>query len=149
MTQDKTMRKPLPVVDFLKLPDVGDPYLEGSKCKNCGAVFPGARKICAGCGTRNHMETIRLSNRGKLYSYSIVHRSFPGVPVPYISAVVALEGGCALKGCLIDMAPDPAKLAFDMPVKVVFQDARGQKDKDGNSYVSYFFTPEYTKEESK
>ena len=27
-----------------------------------------------------------------------------------------------------------------MPVKVVFRDA-GRKDKDGNSYLSYFFTP--------
>jgi hypothetical protein len=27
-----------------------------------------------------------------------------------------------------------------MPVNVVFRDA-GRKDKDGNSYMSYFFTP--------
>jgi hypothetical protein len=142
MTQDQSLQKPLPVVDFLKIPDVGDPYLEGSKCLNCGALFPGTRKICAACGTRNQMKTLHLSNKGKLHTYSIVHRSFPGVPVPYISAVVNLEGGCALKGCLINMAPDPEKLVFDMPVKVVFQDARGQKDKEGNSYLSYFFSPE-------
>ena len=30
---------------------------------------------------------------------------------------------------------------FDMPVDVVFQDALGRKDKDGNNYLSYFFQP--------
>jgi len=28
-----------------------------------------------------------------------------------------------------------------MPVEVVFKDALGRKDKDGNSYLSYFFQP--------
>ena len=39
------------------------------------------------------------------------------------------------------MEPDPAKIEFDMPVEVVFADALGRKDKDGNSYLSYFFRP--------
>ena len=33
------------------------------------------------------------------------------------------------------------KINFDMPVEVVFDDALGRKDKDGNSYISYFFKP--------
>ena len=37
--------------------------------------------------------------------------------------------------------PDPEKIDFDMPVEVVFDDALGRKDKDGNSYISYFFKP--------
>jgi hypothetical protein len=28
-----------------------------------------------------------------------------------------------------------------MPVEVVFKDALGRKDREGNSYVSYFFQP--------
>jgi uncharacterized OB-fold protein len=83
----------------------------------------------------------RLGNRGKLYSYSIVYRSFPGIDVPYISAIVDLEDGATLKGNLIDIEPDPANLEFDMPVEVVFSDALGRKDKDGNQYLSYFFRP--------
>ena len=31
--------KSLPAVSYLKIPDKGDPYLEGHKCGNCGAVF--------------------------------------------------------------------------------------------------------------
>ena len=29
--------KPLPVVDYLKIPDDGEPYLEGYRCKKCGS----------------------------------------------------------------------------------------------------------------
>ena len=28
-----------------------------------------------------------------------------------------------------------------MPVEVVYKDALGRKDKQGNSYISYFFQP--------
>ena len=86
-------KKPLPVVDFLKLPDGGEPYLEGHQCKTCQAIFIGARENCSKCGARGSMQTKKLSNKGTLYVYSIVHRSFPGVEVPYVSAVVDLEGG--------------------------------------------------------
>ena len=132
---------PFPVVDWLKGADSDDPYLEGHKCGACGAVFLGERDNCSGCGARDQMSAIRLSTSGKLYSYSIVHRSFPGIDVPYISAIVDLEGGGTVKGNLINIEPDPSKLAFDMPVEVVFDDALGRKDKDGNSYLSYFFQP--------
>ena len=87
------------------------------------------------------MEPITLSNKGKLYSYSITFRSFPGIDVPYISAIVDLDGGGTVKGNLIECDPDPDKIEFDMPVEVVFDDALGRKDSDGNSYLSYFFKP--------
>lgn len=141
MTEETTEQKPLPVVDFLKLPDDGDPYLEGCKCNNCGATFPGTRIACAKCGVRNDMETVRLSNTGKLYAYSIIHRSFPGIQVPYVSAVVTLDGGVALKGTMVNIDAEPEKLEFDMPIEVVYLDAQGRKDKEGNSYISYFFQP--------
>lgn len=133
--------KPLPVVDYLKIPDEGEPYLEGHKCQSCGAIFLGERHVCSKCGARNQMKVIELSKHGKLYSYSIVYRSFPGIDVPYVSAVVDLDDGATLKGNLIDVEPDPGKIEFDMPVEVVFGDALGRKDREGNSYLSYFFKP--------
>ncbi|MBK79749.1 MAG: hypothetical protein CMQ43_02360 [Gammaproteobacteria bacterium] len=129
------------MVEYLKIPDAGDPYLEGYKCGNCGATFLGERHVCSKCGARDQMSTVKLSNSGKLYSYSIVHRSFPGIEVPYVSAVVDLDDGVAIKGNLINVEPDPEKIEFDMPVEVVFKDALGRKDKDGNSYLSFFFQP--------
>ena len=132
---------PLPVVDYLKLPEDGDPYLEGHKCSSCNSIFIGERSVCSSCSSRDTMETITLGNKRKLYSYSIVFRAFPGIDVPYISASVDLDDGGTLKGNLIDCDPDPEKIKFDMPVEVIFDDALGRKDAEGNSYISYFFKP--------
>lgn len=133
--------KPLPAVEYLKVPDKGDPYLEGHKCGSCSAVFLGERSVCSKCGARDQMGTVKLPESGKLYAYSIVHRSFPGIEVPYISAIVDLDDGTAIKGNLINCEPDPDKIEFGMPIEVVYGDALGRKDRDGNSYVSYFFQP--------
>ena len=131
----------LPVVEYLKLPEDGDPYLEGHKCGDCNSIFLGVREVCSNCTARGKIKPVKLSNKGKLYSYSITFRSFPGIDVPYISAIVDLEGGGTVKGNLIDCEPDPEKIEFDMPVEVVFDDALGRKDAEGNSYISYFFKP--------
>jgi uncharacterized OB-fold protein len=141
MAEEQAAKRPLPVVEFLKLPEDGDPYLEGHECRSCGAVFLGARDVCSKCGTRGQLEPTRLSNKGHLHVYSIVHRSFPGIEVPYVSAVVDLEGGGTVKGNLIGVDPDPEKIQMGMPVEVVYKDALGRRDKEGNSYVSYFFQP--------
>jgi uncharacterized OB-fold protein len=138
---ETSTKKPLPVVDFLKLPESGDPYLEGHKCQSCGAIFLGERAICSKCGMRNQMKAVRLANTGTLYVYSIVHRSFPGIEVPYVSAIVDLDGGGTVKGNLINVEPNPEKVRLGMPVEVVYKDALGRKDREGNSYLSYFFQP--------
>ncbi len=131
---------PLPVVPFLKIPENGDPYLEGQRCQACGAVFLGERDTCSKCGTQGRLEAFALSNHGELYVYSIVHRSFPGIEVPYVSAIVDLEGGGTVKGNLIHVEPDPEHVQMGMPVEVVYQVA-DRKDADGNEYLAYFFQP--------
>ncbi|HJL62090.1 MAG TPA: Zn-ribbon domain-containing OB-fold protein [Pseudomonadales bacterium] len=141
MSEQAEVTGPLPVVDWLKLPEGDDPYLEGHKCEACGAVYLGERIVCSKCGVRDQISPTKLSNKGKLYAYSIVFRSFPGIEVPYISAIVDLEGGGTVKGNLIGIDPDPEKIEFDMAVDVVYKDALGRKDNDGNSYISYFFQP--------
>jgi hypothetical protein len=141
MSEENTAQGPLPVVPFLKLPEGADPYIEGQKCGACGSIFLGERSVCSKCGERGKLAATKLANQGKLYVYSIVHRSFPGIEVPYISAIVDLDGGGTLKGNLIGVDPDPEKIQFGMPVEVVYKDALGRKDRDGNSYVSYFFQP--------
>jgi uncharacterized OB-fold protein len=87
------------------------------------------------------MQTKRLSKHGTLYAFSIVHRSLPGVAVPYVSAIVDLDGGGCLKGNLVNVELDPAKIPFGLPVEVIFGDALGRKDAQGRSYISYFFQP--------
>jgi len=140
MADESATKGPLPVVEWLKLPESGEPYLEAHKCKACGALFLGERRVCSKCSARDQMEAVRLSTKGTLYSYSIVHRSFPGIETPYVSAIVDLEGGGTVKGNLIGVEPDPEQIEMGMPVEVVFRDA-GRKDREGNSYISYFFQP--------
>ena len=131
---------PLPVVPFLKIPENGDPYLEGQRCKSCSAIFLGERDTCSKCGTQGQLEAFALSNQGELYVYSIVYRSFPGIEVPYISAIVDLDGGGTVKGNLINVEPDPDKVKMGMPIEVVYRVA-DRKDADGNEYLAYFFQP--------
>jgi hypothetical protein len=140
MPSPEPSAKPLPAVPFLKIPDDGEPYLEGCRCDACGETFLGDRQNCGACGTRGKMTTVRLADTGKLYNFTVVHRNFPGVPVPFISAIVDLDGGGTVKGNLIEFPPSPEAIKFDMPVRLVFKDA-GRKDKDGAAYLAYFFTP--------
>ena len=133
--------KPLPVVPFLRIPEGGDPYLEAHVCGRCGSIFLGARSVCSRCGARDRMLVKALSNAGTLYTYSIVCRSFPGINVPYVSAVVDLEGGGTVKGNLIGVEPNPNEIRLGMAVEVVYGDALGRRDGEGTSYLSYFFQP--------
>ncbi len=140
MAEKTSSQKLLPVLPFLKIPEGGEPYLEGHKCRHCGAIFLGERNVCAKCGTRDQMEATTLSNRGKLYVYSIVHRSFPGIETPYVSAIVDLEGGGTVKGNLVHIDPDPEKIRMGMPVEVIYEIAP-RKDQEGNEYLTYYFQP--------
>ena len=140
MAEEAAAPGPLPVVPFLKIPDQGDPYLEGQRCGECRAIFLGERSTCSSCGARDRIEPHKLASTGTLYVYSIVHRSFPGVEVPYVSAVVDLDGGGTVKGNLINIEPTPEKIQMGMPVEVIFRVAP-TKDREGNEYLTYYFQP--------
>ena len=60
--------------------------------------------------------------------------------MPYVSAIVDLEGGGTVKGNLIGIEPDPAKIQMGMPVEVVYEIAP-RKDQEGNEYLTYYFKP--------
>ena len=128
------------VVPFLKSP-TDNPYLEGLACKQCSRVFLDARAHCSACGARNALAPKRLADRGKLHAYTIIYRSFPGVAVPYVSAVVDLDGGGCVKGNLLRVPADPAQISAGMRVRVIYEEA-AQRDKEGGRYLAYFFVPE-------
>jgi uncharacterized OB-fold protein len=139
-TADGGGKSLLPIVPFLKIPDDGEPYLEGHKCGECNAIFLGERSICSNCAARDKIAPVKLSNQGELYVFSIVHRSFPGIEVPYVSAVVDLEGGGTVKGNLTGVDFDPAKIEMGMPVELFYETAP-RKDAEGNEYLMYSFRP--------
>ncbi|MGE0551234.1 MAG: Zn-ribbon domain-containing OB-fold protein [Kofleriaceae bacterium] len=129
-----------PLVPFLEIPEDGKPYLRGLRCTSCKAVFFDRRANCASCGARGSLASERVANRGKLFAFSIIHRSFPGVEVPYISAIVDLDGGGTLKGNLKGIEPTPAALRAGMAVELAFGVVPERDDK-GNRYLGYHFVP--------
>lgn len=139
MESDETP-KLKPATPYLKLAEDGRPFLLGSRCTSCDEVFIGQRVNCANCTARDSITPIELGTTGRLYNYTVVHRSYPGIKVPFISAIVDLDAGGSLKGNLIEIDPESSDLAFDMPVKVVFRGAE-IANPAGAGFVSHFFTP--------
>lgn len=130
----------IPATPYLKYAEDGRPFLQGNRCAACGQVFLGARENCARCAARGRMQPIELGTTGKLYNYTIVYRSYPGVTVPFISAIVDLDGGGSVKGNLIDVEPDPAKLRFGMKVQLVFRGAE-LANSEATGFLAHFFIP--------
>ena len=131
---------PLPITPLLQIPKSGDPFLEGLKCKECDAISLKPRLACGKCGARDAAEPHRLSNKGTLHAFSIIYRAFPGIDVPFISAIADLDGGGTIKTNLIGIDPDPEKITLGMNVDIVFETV-SRKDAEGNEYLAYFMKP--------
>ena len=135
-----TEKQARPIVPFLRLGANGDEaHLVAKKCASCGAVYLGTRVACSKCFTPGPFNEIRLSNRGSLWVYSIVYQSAPGIPTPYVAAIVDLPEGASVRCTLIDVEPDPKKLEFGMPVEMITKKVR--EDKDGNDVIAFFYRP--------
>jgi len=136
-----TAPKQLPIVPFLHIPDdpKDKPYLFGSKCKQCGAVYLGSRMACGRCFSTEPMEEVRLSDRGELHVFSIVHQSAPGIPVPYVAAIVDLPEGVSVRCNIVDVEPDPKNLKFGMPVEMFTE--KVHTDREGNEIIAFKYRP--------
>jgi uncharacterized OB-fold protein len=121
----------------VRVADDGTAWIEGYRCGECGAVTPVATMACRACARRVAPEVYRSAETGKLFTWSVVHRSYPGVAVPFVSAIVDLEGGLSLKGTLKGVATDA--LNSGMPVRLVFDNAGGAVDSEGTPYVGFHF----------
>jgi len=136
--QEKTQK---PIVPFLRLPsEPGEkPYLQGSRCTSCGAVYLGKRMACSKCFSTDPMDEIKLSDKGELHVFSIVHQSAPGVPTPYVAAIVDLPEGVSVRCNITGVEADPKNLKFGMPVQMTTQTIR--TDREGNDVVAFSFQP--------
>jgi uncharacterized protein len=139
MTQAPAPTGRRPIVPFLRLPDQGEPYLVGTRCTACGATYLGHRIACSKCGARERFAEVPLSRHGTLWVYSIVHQSFPGVPVPYVVGVVDLPEGVSVRCNVIDVEPKPEAIRFGMPVEMTT--GVSQQDKQGNDVIAFYFRP--------
>ena len=124
------------VVDYLVLDD--DPHLEANACTGCGALFFDRRNACARCG-RTEFDRRALGATGVVRSFTIVQRAAPGVPVPYVSSVVELDGGGVVKANLVEVDPDPAKIELGMQVALTTFVCG--TDDEGTDAVAFGFHP--------
>jgi uncharacterized protein len=131
------MGEQIPIVDYLVLDD-GAPHLVAQTCTECGAQYFDRRNACAKCGKRS-FEARSLADAGTMRSFTIVHRAAPGVPTPYVSAIVDLEGGGVVKANVVNVEPVPEKVALGMPVRLATFVAG--TDDDGTEAVAFGYEP--------
>lgn len=138
------------IAPMLRLPAARgeQPYLVGYRCPECGTTFIGQHRVgCSRCTYVGDLSEVRLSDRGTLYVYSIVHQSGPGIPVPYVSAIVDLPDGVSVRCNLVEVEPDPTTLRFGMPVEMVTRKVRERKEQNADGVeetidiVAFFFRP--------
>jgi hypothetical protein len=121
-----------------QLKDVRYRFL-GVECKKCGRKYIGRRLVCPSCGSRE-LEAVKLSRRGKIYSYTVVRTPPRGRENygPYILAIIELDDGVRVMGEVVDI--DPSEVKIGMPVEVVFRKI-GEESKAGIIYYGYKFRP--------
>jgi uncharacterized protein len=131
------MGKQVPIVDYLVVDD-GAPYLVANRCDNCDALYFDRRNACAKCSGRSFSRQ-RLADDGTVRSFTIVHRAAPGVPTPYVSAIVDLTGGGVVKANLLNVEPDPDRVQFGMKVRLTTTVAG--VDDEGTEAVQFGYEP--------
>jgi uncharacterized OB-fold protein len=144
MSEQQTQAEtgPRPILPILRLGP--KPHLVGSKCGSCGAIFLDVKRVaCAKCGAAGTLQEIPLSDKGKVWVFSVIHQSFPGIKTPYVTAVVDLPEGVSVKSNLVDVDPEeleknPQK-AFGMPVELVVNQVA--TDRQGNPVMAFQFRP--------
>lgn len=85
--------------------------LEACKCKKCGSInFPN-RLICPDCGAKE-FETIRLSGKGELATYTVIRVAPMGFTdlAPYAVGIVKLDEGIQVMGQITDCNPEELKI---------------------------------------
>ena len=131
------MGKQIPIVDYLALDD-GPPHLVAWESVDSGALYFDRRNGDANSGGTGFKRR-KLATTGKLRSFTIVHRTVPGVPAPYVSALVDLDGGGSVKGNLLKVEPDAEHVKLGMPLKMTTFVAG--TDDDGTEAVAFAFEP--------
>jgi len=93
------------------------------RCRTCSEAYFYPRNVCPGCLSTD-VEWFTASGRGRVHTFSIVHRGLKvtPLPMPYVLAVVELEEGPRMMTNLVGVPADPAHVRCDMPVVVEWAD---------------------------
>jgi uncharacterized OB-fold protein len=125
----------IPLVDYLTLGD--RPHLVANECTNCGARFFDRRNACAHCG-KTEFAKADVATTGEVDAFTIVAFAAPGVPVPYVAALVDCEG-TSVRANLINVTPDPEHVTLGMKVQLATEVIG--TDENGTEAVGFGFEP--------
>jgi len=126
----------IPLVDYLRLGE--RPYLSANECKNCGARFFDRRNACASCGKREFKKA-RVRNGARLKAFTIVHRAAPGIPAPYVSAIVETDDGTTVRSNVVNCEPTPEAVNLGMKLKLTTYPIG--KDDEGTEAIAFGYEP--------
>lgn len=129
------MAKQIPLVDYLVLGD--HPHLAVQECTSCGARFFDRRNACASCGLTG-FRTVEIPEEGEVKAFTIVSFAAPGVPVPYVAALVDC-GGTSVRANLINVTPDPEHVSLGMPVRLATEVIG--TDGEGTEAIGFGYEP--------
>jgi len=96
-------------------------------CTACETFFFYPRAVCPTC-LSDAIDWRRVSGRGRLLTFTVVHRGprdFP-LPAPYVLAMVELDEGPRLMTNLVGVEPDPEQLAIGLALEVTFVDVNDE-----------------------
>jgi uncharacterized OB-fold protein len=129
------MAQQIPLVDYLELGD--DPHLVANECTSCGARFFDRRNACAACEATDFTR-VRVATTGEVRAFTIVAFAAPGIPVPFVAAVVDCEG-TSVRANLINVNPDPEHVSLGMKVRLATEVIGA--DDNGTEAVGFGFEP--------
>lgn len=104
----------VPLVEYLVLSP--EPHLVANECSSCGARFFDRRNACASCFA-TEFRAVEIATTGEVRSFTIVTFASPGVPVPFVAAIVDC-GGTSVRANLINVDPTPEKVHLGMKVRL-------------------------------
>jgi uncharacterized OB-fold protein len=104
----------VPLVGYLVLGD--RPHLVAHECQTCGARFFDRRNACANCSGTEFADA-EVATNGEVRAFTIVAYAAPGIPVPFVAAVVDCEG-TSVRANLVNVEPDPEHVSLGMKVRL-------------------------------
>lgn len=101
---------------FLRSVEQGQ--LMGQRCPRCAKVYLPPRGACSMCGVAT-TEEVLLPGPGTVTTFAVVSLPSPGLPSPYVTAWVLLDGADITSMFLIDEC-DPADVHLGLRVEPVW-----------------------------
>jgi uncharacterized OB-fold protein len=96
-------------------------YIIANVCEACGFGFFPSRTKCIGCLNGDSLKTIKLSQGGKLYTYTTVYRAPASFNVPYMVGYVDFEKeGIRIFSQLTGCKPEDLEIGMEM--ELVFEE---------------------------